>query len=160
MMRLMGGATVVAVGVMLAPVAAQAQVNARVEISAAVAGSSATLEAIERQANARDRARQQEIAALQGQLVEAQARGAVELARVQAELIAAREALVADLSSRDRSYAEEIAVFRREVTAIASTPEGAAALARYNAGDRVGAPSAAGGPPSAPAWAIACRTSR
>jgi uncharacterized oxidoreductase len=71
MMRLMGGATVVAVGVMLAPVAAQAQaqtpglVNARVEISAAVSGSSATLEAIERQANARDRARQAEITALQ-----------------------------------------------------------------------------------------------
>jgi tetratricopeptide (TPR) repeat protein len=143
MMRLMGGATVVAVGVMLAPVAAQAQtpalVNARVEISAAVAGSSATLEVIERQANALDRARQAEIAALQTRLIEAEARGASEVARLQAELIAAREALVADLASRDTAYAEEIAVFRREVTDIASTAEGAAALARYNAGDRVGA---------------------
>ncbi|MFN7390328.1 tetratricopeptide repeat protein, partial [Brevundimonas sp.] len=143
MMRLMGGATVVAVGVMLAPVTAQAQtpgmVNARVEISAAVAGSSQTLEAIERQANARDRARQAEIAALQTRLTEAEMRGAAELARLQAELIEAREALVADLAARDRAYADEIAVFRREVTAIASTAEGAAALARYNAGDRVGA---------------------
>jgi tetratricopeptide (TPR) repeat protein len=143
MMRLTGGATVVAVGVMLAPVAAQAQtpglVNAQVEISAAVAGSSATLEAIERQANALDRARQAEIAALQTRLTEAEARGAAEVARLQAELIAAREALVADLAARDRAYADEIAVFRREVTAIASTLEGAAALARYNAGDRVGA---------------------
>lgn len=143
MMRLVGGATVVAVAVMLFPVAVQAQTpglaNARVEISAAVAGSSATLEALERQANARDRARQEEIAALQTRLTEAEARGASEVARLQAELISAREALVADLASRDRAYAEEIAVFRREVTSIASTSEGAAALARYNAGDRVGA---------------------
>ena len=62
-----------------APVAALAQspaaVNARVEISAAVAGSSATLEAIERQASARDRARQAEIAALQTRLIEAEAQG-------------------------------------------------------------------------------------
>ena len=145
MMRLIGGATVVAVGVMLAPVAAQAQaqtpglVNARVEISAAVAGSSATLEAIERQANARDRVRQQEIAALQAELEGARTQGAAEVARLEAALIEAREALVADLAARDRAYAEEIAVFRREVTDIASTPEGAAALARYNAGDREGA---------------------
>lgn len=114
-------------------------VNARVEISAAVAGSSATLEAIERQANARDRVRQQEIAALQARLAEAEARGAAEDDRLQAQLIEAREALVADLASRDRAYAEEIAVFRREVTSIASTADGAAALARFNAGDRVGA---------------------
>ena len=143
MMRLMGGATVVAMGVMLAPVGVQAQtpalVNARVEISAAVAGSSATLEAIERQAASRDRVRQQEIAVLQAQVVEAQTQGAAGLAQLQAELIAAREALVADLSARDRAYAEEIAVFRSEVTDIASTPEGASALARYNAGDRAGA---------------------
>jgi len=75
MIRLMGEATVVAVGMILAPAVALAQtpglVNARVEISAAVAGSSATLEAIERQANARDRARQAEIAALQTLLTEA-----------------------------------------------------------------------------------------
>jgi hypothetical protein len=74
----------------LAPTAALAQtpatVNARVEISAAVAGSSATQEAIERQANARDRVRQQEIAALQAQLSEAETRGAAEVARLQAEL--------------------------------------------------------------------------
>ncbi len=139
MMRLMGGATVVAVGVMLAPVTAQAQtpgmVNARVEISAAVAGSSQTLEAIERQSNARDRARQQEIAALQTRLTEAEAIGVAEIARLQAELIDAREALVADLASRDPAYAEAINLFRREVSDIASTPEGVAALARFNRGE-------------------------
>ncbi len=141
MLGQLGRATVAAVGAMLAPVPvlAEATVNARVEISAAVAGSSATLESIERQANARDRVRQQEVAALQAQLVEARGQGASEIARLETELIAAREALVADLASRDRAYAEEIAVFRREVTQIASTPEGAAALARYNAGDRAGA---------------------
>ena len=141
MMRLTGGATVVAVGLMLAPVEALAQapaaVNARVEISAAVAGSSLTLEAIERQANALDRARQAEIAALQAQLTEAEATGAAEIARLQAELIAAREALVTDLASRDRVYAEVIAAFRAEVTDVASTPEGAAALAQFNRGEEV-----------------------
>ncbi|MBB5745375.1 hypothetical protein [Brevundimonas variabilis] len=68
----------------LAPVVmayAPPEVNARVEISAAVAGSSATLEAVERQANARDRVRQQEIAALQTRLTEAEARGAAEATR-------------------------------------------------------------------------------
>nr|WP_246347915.1 tetratricopeptide repeat protein [Brevundimonas variabilis] len=76
---------------------------------------------------------------MQTRLTEAEARGAAEATRFQAQLIEAREALVADLASRDRAYAEEIAVFRREVTTIASTPEGANALARFNAGDRVGA---------------------
>ena len=77
MMRLTGGVLVVAVGSMLVPsmVLAEAAVNARVEISAAVAESSVTLEAIERQAASRDRVRQEEIAALQAQLTEAQARG-------------------------------------------------------------------------------------
>ncbi len=126
-----------------APAAALAQtpatVNARVEISAAVAGSSATLDAVQRQANALIWAQQDEISVLQFRLARAEARGEAEVARLQAELIAAREALVADLASRSRAYAEEIAVFRREVTDIASTPEGATALARFNAGDHVGA---------------------
>ncbi len=141
MMRLTGGAALVAVGAMLAPapVLAQAEVNARVEISAAVAGSSATAEAIERQARSEGRVYRQRITTLETQLVEARAQGAAEVERLQTALVEAREALVSDLASRDRAYAEEIAVFRREVTAIASTPEGAAALARYNAGDRVGA---------------------
>jgi tetratricopeptide (TPR) repeat protein len=43
------------------------------------------------------------------------------------------------LSERDRTYAQEIAVFRKAVQDIAATPEGAAALARFNAGDEVGA---------------------
>ncbi len=60
-----------------------APVNARVEISAAVARSRATLEAIDRQAASRDRVRQQEIAALQVRLTKAEARGAAEVAQLQ-----------------------------------------------------------------------------
>ncbi len=141
MVRLMGGAVVVAVSAMLAPAMVQAEVavNARVEISAAVAGSSLTGEEIQRRADSRDRVRQQEIAVLQAQLVEARAQGATEVTRLEAALVEAREALVADLARDNPAYAQDIAVFRREVTDIASTPEGVAALARYNAGDRVGA---------------------
>ena len=79
------------------------------------------------------------IAALQTRLTQAEARGASEVAQLQSQLVEARDTLVADLSARDQAYAEEISVFRREVTDIVSTPEGAAALARNNAGDRVGA---------------------
>jgi len=140
--RLTSGPAVIVAGLRLASaVAAQTPVpvNARVEISAAVVGASPTLEALERQANARDRLRQREIAALQARLAEAQTQGAAEVAQLQLQLVEAREALVSDLAARDPAYAAEIAGFRREVTDIASSPEGAAALARYNTGDRVGA---------------------
>ena len=51
----------------------------------------------------------------------------------------AQEAFVAQLADKDRAYGQAIAVFRGAVTDIASTPEGAAALARFNNGDEVGA---------------------
>lgn len=50
-------------------------------------------------------------------------------AKLQARLTAAPQAYVAALSARDRAYAQEIA----------ATPEGLAALARFNAGDEAGA---------------------
>src|SRR5262245_1659110 len=56
-----------------------------------------------------------------------------------AELPAAEEKYVAALAERDRAYAQEIAVFRKAVEDIAATPEGAAALAGFNAGDEIGA---------------------
>jgi hypothetical protein len=43
------------------------------------------------------------------------------------------------LAARDRAYAQEIAIFRAAVKDIAATPEGANALARFNAGDEDGA---------------------
>jgi len=54
-------------------------------------------------------------------------------------LTEAEEAHVAVLAARDRAYSQEIAVFRAGVQDIAATPEGAAALARFNAGDETGA---------------------
>ncbi len=100
----------------------------RAEVASALYAASATQAAFERAADARLRAAQAEIARLA-------ARGA----SARAELIAAQEAYVADLTQRDRAYAQEIGVFRAAVTDIASTPEGAAALARFNAGDEIGA---------------------
>ncbi len=139
MMGLMGGTTVVAVCVMLAPsdVLAQVPANARLEISAAEAGSSLTREAFEKQirdgAASEIRVFRQRITILETQLAEA--RGSAGIAALEAELIAAREGLVADLAQDDPAYAEAIAFFRREVTQIASTPEGAAALAQFNLGE-------------------------
>lgn len=83
--------------------------------------------------------RRRAIAALEARLAAAQAQIAGEVAILQERLAAVREALVADLAARDPAYAEEIADFHRDVTGIASSPEGLQALARYNAGDRVGA---------------------
>ena len=56
-----------------------------------------------------------------------------------AQLVATQKDFVAELAAKDREYAEQIAIFRGAVSDIASTPEGLAALARYNAGDQVGA---------------------
>ena len=84
-----------------------------------------------------DAQRRGQIATLEARLAEARARVAADVTRLQDQLVAAREALVAELAARDPAYAAEIAAFRREVEDIASTPEGLAALARYNDGDRV-----------------------
>ncbi len=84
-----------------------------------------------------DAQRRRQIMEQEARLAEARARVAADVARLQDQLVAAREALVADLAARDPAYAEEIAAFRREVEDIASTPEGLAALARFNDGDRV-----------------------
>lgn len=114
-----------------APALAQSgtvQIDARAEVAAALYAASATQAAAERAADARLRAAQAEIARLQSQGASARA-----------ELIAAQERYVADLARRDRAYAQEIAVFRTAVEDIAATPEGASALARFNAGDEIGA---------------------
>ncbi len=81
--------------------------------------------------------RQQRITALEAELAAARARVAADVEALQDQLVAARDALVAELASRDPVYAGQIAAFRRDVTAIAATPEGLAALARFNEGDRV-----------------------
>ena len=109
-----------------------AQVDARAEVSAALFAASATQAASERVADAKLRTQRKEIEALRITVRTGDARR-------KAELTAAEENYVATLATRDRAYAQEIAVFRAAVTDIAATPEGAAALARYNAGDETGA---------------------
>lgn len=113
-------------------VAAAASVDPKAEVAAALYAASATQAAAERAADAKLRAQRKEIEALRAQ-VQAGA------AQHQAELTAAEEKYVAELAARDRAYAQEIAVFRKAVEDIAATPEGAAALARFNAGDEPGA---------------------
>jgi tetratricopeptide (TPR) repeat protein len=107
-------------------------INAHAEVVAAVYASSATLAAFQRDADAKLRTQKAQIDALAAKVKAGDAQRA-------AELTAAQEAFSTALAAKDRAYSEEIAIFRKAVTDIASTPEGAAALAQFNAGDEVGA---------------------
>jgi tetratricopeptide (TPR) repeat protein len=109
-----------------------AEVDARAEIAAALFAASATQAAAERVADGRIRSQRKEIEELRVKV-----RGGD--AQRKADLTAAEEKYVAALAERDRAYAQEIAVFRKAVENIAATPEGATALARFNAGDEIGA---------------------
>ena len=114
------------------PTGTIAQVDVRAEVAAALFAASATQAAAERVADAKLRAQRNEIEGLR-----AQVRGGA--AQLRAALTAAEVKYVAALAARDRAYAQEIAVFRAAVEDIAKTPEGVAALARFNAGDEEGA---------------------
>ncbi len=81
----------------------------------------------------------QQIELLRSQLGSAAVRESASRRRLESEIAGAQERYVLQLAERDRAYGQEIAVFRRAVQDIASTPEGAAALRQYNAGDEVGA---------------------
>ncbi len=111
---------------------AAATVDPKAEVAAALYVASATQAATERADNAKLRASRKEIEALRAQVQS----GA---AHHQAELTAAEENYVSALAERDRVYAQEIAVFRKAIEDIVAMPEGAAALARFNAGDEPGA---------------------
>jgi len=115
-----------------APALAQVSiVDTQLEVSTAVAQSSITTEAIKKADDTKCRAYQVRIDELTGQVKAGKAQ--------KAELIAAKQALVGRLSDLDATYKGAIASFRGAVTDIAANPDGAAALARYNAGDQVGA---------------------
>ncbi len=116
--------------------AATLKADARTEIAAALYAASATQAAAEKVADARIRAQRQEIESLRAR-IRRTVRLDSELVRLRSELITAEEKYVAALVTRDRAYAHEIAVFCNTVESIASTPEGVAALARFNAGDEV-----------------------
>src|SRR5664279_5678185 len=111
------------------------EVDAKAEVAAALYAASATQAAAERFADAKLRAQQKAIEQLQEKV-----RASVsESTSLRSELAKAQEEYVAELAQRDRAYSQEIAVFRAAVQDIASTPEGAEALARFNSGDEVGA---------------------
>ena len=105
--------------------------DASAEISAVLYAASATQVASQKVADARLRSDAIRIAELQKKVTAG--------AATVAELTAAQTQYVDRLAKLDRAYAAEIAVFRNAVTKIAATPEGIRALAKYNAGDHLGA---------------------
>ena len=85
---------------------------------------------------------QARITALEQRLEFALSAGAADHAQVKAlraELTQAEERHLSDLAARDSAFAAELSVLRPIVEDIASTPEGAAALSLFNAGDSEGA---------------------
>lgn len=104
------------------------QIDSRAEVAAALYAASVTQEASDRAANARLQAQAAEIGRLRR-----------EGRASRNEIAELEERYVAELAQRDSAYAQEIAVFRRAVEDIVSTPEGAAALAQFNAGNEVAA---------------------
>lgn len=60
-------------------------------------------------------------------------------AQATGRLAEAQQQYVAELERRDRAYAQAVAIFRKAVQDIVATPEGEAALRRFNAGDESGA---------------------
>lgn len=106
-----------------------------IEVAQAVYGAAATQAAFEK-------ASAPELRALRGQIENLRAQVAKagdEANSSRVALLAAQGRFVALLAGKDRGYAEAIAQFRQSVADIVGTPEGAAALAQYNAGDEVSA---------------------
>jgi hypothetical protein len=107
-------------------------VDPHTEVAAALYSASATLAAAQKADDDQLRTARSRIGVLAAQVKA----GDLQHRR---ELADAQESFVAKLAGKDRAYAEAIAAFRGTVTDIASTPEGAAALAKFNSGDEAGA---------------------
>jgi tetratricopeptide (TPR) repeat protein len=106
-------------------------VDPHAEVAAALFAASATQAAAEKAADAKIVAQRAQIVALAAKVKAGQAK--------QAELTAAEDGFVAQLAAKDRAYAEAIDAFRGAVTHITDTPEGVAALKKFNDGDEAGA---------------------
>lgn len=104
-------------------------------VESAVYNASLTEAAFEKASDPQLRAMRAEVGRLQAQ-VEASSGESTAAAEA---LARAQKTFVAELAKRDRAFAEAIAQFRGTVADIAATPEGAAALAEYNAGNEAGA---------------------
>jgi tetratricopeptide (TPR) repeat protein len=114
-----------------APPARANTIDAHAEVEAVVYASAATEAAFEKSADAKLRQDREQIVLLTAKVRSGEAQRSL--------LVSAQESLVAQLAEKDRAYAKAIARFKTAVMGLASTPEGAAALARYNSGDRAGA---------------------
>ena len=108
------------------------------QVVAALATSNATLEATKRRSDRALRRKLFEIEDLQAEIADLEAEGATtvsELNTLRDRLAAEQQRFVDELAERDQFYADEIATYRRAVEDIAATPEGLAALERFNAGE-------------------------
>jgi tetratricopeptide (TPR) repeat protein len=115
-----------------APSSVAGTVDAQAEVAAVLYAASATQAALAKSIDAELRGQQNKITALQLEIKSGNTRH-------RADMSAAEESFVAALAAKDREYAVQIGAFRSSVDDIASTPEGVKALARFNAGDEVGA---------------------
>jgi hypothetical protein len=106
-------------------------IDPHLEIATALYGASAT-----QQAEARHGA--PDLQALKARIATLANLAASGEASQRPALAAAEDDYVANLAKSDHVYAQQIDAFRPAVTAIASTPEGDAALARFNAGNQTG----------------------
>ena len=113
------------------PVAgADTGIDVHAEVAAALYSASATQAAADRLADERLRADRAAIASLTAKVKAGEAK--------RAQLVTAEQDFVAQLAQKDRAYSEIIGQLRGSVQAIAETPAGAQALARFNSGDVAG----------------------
>lgn len=109
------------------------------EVAAALYAASATQAAMERQYTQQLAAARKQIDALRQQVAANASGGGNEIGTLKAELADKERRIVELLAQQDAGYAREISVYGDAVKSIASTPEGLAALSRFNSGDQVGA---------------------
>ena len=128
---LAGAAIAVALAASGVARAAAVGVDPHAEVAAALFAASATQAAEQRSADATIRGERAQIDKLTAQVHAGAAQ--------RAALVAAQDRYVAELAAKDQAYSAEISVFRGAVVDIASTADGAAALAKFNDGDEVGA---------------------
>ncbi len=108
------------------------------QVRTALAASSATLEATKRQSDRALRRQLFQIEDLRAEIAELERGTTVaseQIEMLRNDLAVQEQRYVDALAERDRVYAEEIATYRRAVEDIAATPQGLAALTRFNAGE-------------------------
>ena len=110
---------------------AATRIDVAAEVNAAVYQSAAVVNALKKELDAEIRAKMGRIAALEAK---AESAGA-DAAAARRERAALQDELVRTVAAKDAELARQIAAFRGAVESIASTPEGAAALAQRRPGN-------------------------